>query len=317
MSLQHAPFPQLVGSSKPLRDLCLSIGRVAPTDSTVLILGESGTGKELVAEAIHLHSKRCAQPFLKVNCAALPEALLESELFGHVRGAFTGALQERKGRFEEAERGTILLDEIGSLSPAGQAKLLRVLQERTFEPVGSSATRVIDVRVIAADNRDLACAVREGSFRQDLFYRLHVFPLQIPTLRERREDIPFLCEHFLLKYARLHHPPIREIAPEALHAMMQYDWPGNVRELENTVQHALIVETSSAIQLSSLLVLAPNTTALLPSSENLTLRERLLRCEKQALQEALALSNGVKKCAAHMLGIDPKNLSHLLRKHAL
>ncbi len=317
MRLSDHSFPQLVGSSEPLRELCRSIGQVAPTDSTVLIQGESGTGKELVAQAIHAHSPRRARSFIKVNCAALPEALLESELFGHVRGAFTGAIKDRKGRFAEAESGTLLLDEIGSLGRAAQAKLLRVLQEKEFQPVGASCMQRADVRILAADNHDLACAVRTGAFREDLFYRLNVFPLRTPPLRERREDIPLLCEHFLLKHAHLNAPPIHAITSEALQIILQYHWPGNVRELENTLQRALIVEASSAIQPASLLL--PSTPlAISPSSsEPLTLRERLLRCEKQALQEALARSHGVKKCAAQMLGVDPKNLSHLLRKHGL
>lgn len=317
MQLSEFPLPEIVGSSEPLRELCRRIGQVAPTASTVLIQGESGTGKELVAQALHAHSKRSASPLIKVNCAALPEALLESELFGHVRGAFTGAIRDRKGRFAEAESGTILLDEIGSLGLAAQAKLLRVLQEKEFQPVGSSQTQRVDVRIIAADNHDLASAVAAGAFREDLFYRLNVFPLRVPPLRERREDIPLLCEHFLSKYAHLRPPAIRAITPQALQALMQYHWPGNVRELENALQRAVIVETASVIQRTSLPIDLPPTTTSSSPCENLTLRERLLRCEKQALQDALARSHGVKKCAARMLGVDPKNLSHLLRKHGL
>ncbi len=319
MQLSDHSFPQLVGRSKPLRELCRSIGQVAPSDSTVLIQGESGTGKELVAQAIHAHSKRRACPFIKVNCAALPEALLESELFGHVRGAFTGAVKDRKGRFAEAEGGTILLDEIGSLSLAGQAKLLRVLQEKEFQPVGASTTHKGDVRIIGADNRDLAQAVHRDAFREDLFYRLNVFPLLAPPLRERREDIPLLCEHFLLKHAHLNNPPIHEITPEALHVMLQYHWPGNVRELENALQRALIVESTPAIQPASLSfhLELQSTPPLFSPREVMPLRERLRLCEKHALHEALVQSNGIKKCAANMLGIDPKNLSYLLRKHGL
>ncbi len=318
MQLSDHSFPQLVGRSEPLRELCRSIGQVAPADSTVLIQGESGTGKELVAQAIHAHSPRRARPFIKVNCAALPEALLESELFGHVRGAFTGAMKDRKGRFAEAANGTLLLDEVGSLGLAAQAKLLRVLQEKEFQPVGSSCTQHADVRILAADNRNLAHAVRRTAFREDLFYRLNVFPLRTPPLRECREDIPLLCEHFLLKHAHLHNPPIREITLEAVHALSQYHWPGNVRELENALQRALILETSSAIQHASLsLHLEVQSAPPQYPREVMPLRERLRLCEKQAVQDALACCRGVKKSAAKMLGIDPKNFSHLLHKHGL
>ncbi|MDZ7361178.1 MAG: sigma-54 dependent transcriptional regulator [candidate division KSB1 bacterium] len=316
--LTNAELPHLIGQSEKIREVCRRIGQVAPTDATVLIQGESGTGKELVAHAIHFHSRRSCGPFIKVNCAALPETLIESELFGHVRGAFTGAARDRKGRFAEAEGGSILLDEIGSLSLASQAKLLRVLQEKEFEPVGSSATVKVDVRVIASCNHDLARAARAGVFREDLYYRLNVFSIALPPLRERREDVPLLAEHFFQKYAQLTNHDLCCISPEALQAMVDYDWPGNVRELENAIEHALIVETTNAIQLSSLPL--PLNGCAARKNENLeflALRERLRLCEKQTIQDALAHSHGVKKKAAELLGIHPKNLSHLLRKHGL
>jgi transcriptional regulator with GAF, ATPase, and Fis domain len=316
--LANAELPNLIGQSEKIREGCRRIGQVASTDTTVLIQGESGTGKELVAQAIHFHSRRSHKPFVKVNCAALPEALIESELFGHVRGAFTGAIRDRKGRFAGADGGTLLLDEIGSLPLASQAKLLRVLQEKEFEPVGSSTTVKVDVRSIASDNIDLAQAVHAGTFREDLYYRLNVFPIFVPPLRERREDVPLLAEHFLRKYAHLSKHDLCCISPEALQAMVDYDWPGNVRELENAIEHALIVEATDAIQLSSL-PLHMNCCPVLKSegTDSLPLRERLRLAEKQMIVDALARSHGMKKKAAALLGIDPKNLSHLLRKHGL
>jgi transcriptional regulator with PAS, ATPase and Fis domain len=307
-----------VGQSEKIREVCRRIGQVAPTDSTVLIQGKSGTGKELVAQAIHFHSQRSQQPFIKVNCAALPETLIESELFGHVRGAFTGAIRDRQGRFAQADGGTILLDEIVSLPLASQAKLLRVLQEKEFDPVGSSTPIKMDVRVMASDNLELAQAVYQGTFREDLYYRLNVFPIVLPLLCERPEDVPLLVEHFLRKYAHLQNPQMRDISPEALQAMIEYSWPGNVRELENAIEHALIVETTNSIKLSSL-PLQLNTAFFEKSktAEFPSLRESLFRFENQMLKEALARSNGVKKKAAELLGIHPKNLSHLLRKHRL
>jgi len=314
----NAELPILIGQSEKIREVCRRLGQVAPTDATVLIQGESGTGKELVAQAIHFHSQRANKPFIKVNCAALPETLLESELFGYVRGAFTGAVRHRQGRFAQADGGTILLDEIGSLPLDSQAKLLRVLQEKEFEPVGSSITIKVDVRVMASDNVDLAKAVRSGAFREDLFYRLNVFPILIPPLRERREDVPLLAEHFLQKYSRLGNQPIYRISPEALQMMAEYDWPGNIRELENAIEHALIVEQTNTIQFCSLplqLNSCPSRKA--QPAASLSLRENLFRYEKLVIEEALARCLGVKKKAAQLLGIHPKNLSHLLRKHGL
>lgn len=316
--LTNAELPNLVGESEKIREVCRRIGQVAPTDFTVLIEGESGTGKELVAQAIHFHSTRTHQPFIKVNCAALPEALIESELFGHVRGAFTGAVRDRKGRFAQADGGTILLDEIGSMPLSSQAKLLRVLQEKEFEPVGSSATIKVDVRAIASCNVNLTKAIAAGAFREDLYYRLSVFPIVVSPLRERQEDLPLLAEHFLRKHAHLGDRKVCHISPEVLAVMTKHDWPGNVRELENAIEHALIVETTNAIQLSSLPIhLNTRTPLKSEAQESLSLRERLCLCERQAIIDALNRSSGVKKKAAQLLGINPKNLSHLLRKHGL
>jgi len=234
-------FEEIVGSSEPLRKILVQVAKVAPTDSTVLILGETGTGKELIARAIHKRSKRSARAFIRVNCAAIPPALLASELFGHEKGAFTGALQRRLGRFEAAHGGTLFLDEIGDLPAETQIALLRVLQEREFERLGSNQPIAVDVRVLAATNRDLHAAVAAGTFRQDLWYRLHVFPLQIPSLRERVEDIPLLVEYLIERYATRAGKKIRTISKQTLDLFQAYDWPGNIRELQNVIERAVIL----------------------------------------------------------------------------
>jgi len=234
-------YEEIVGSSAPLRRVLSQVGKVAPTDSTVLILGETGTGKELIAGAIHKRSNRSARAFIRVNCAAIPTSLIASELFGHEKGAFTGALHRRLGRFESADGGTIFLDEIGELPPETQSALLRVLQEREFERVGSSQVIPIDVRVLAASNRDLEGAVTAGTFRQDLFYRLNVFPIQVPSLRERRDDIPLLVEYFVERYAKKTGKRIRHIRKKTLDLFQAYDWPGNIRELQNVIERAVIL----------------------------------------------------------------------------
>jgi formate hydrogenlyase transcriptional activator len=238
---RSSPYEEIVGSSAPLRRVLSQIGRVAPTDSTVLILGETGTGKELIASAIHQRSKRSTRAFIRVNCAAIPPSLVASELFGHEKGAFTGALQRRLGRFESADRGTIFLDEIGDLPADTQVALLRVLQEREFERVGSSAPTSVDVRVIAATNRDLEAAVTAGTFREDLFYRLNVFPLHIPPLRERKDDIPLLVEYLVERHAKRIGRRFGHIKKSTLALFQAYDWPGNIRELQNVVERAVIL----------------------------------------------------------------------------
>ncbi|HCU23429.1 MAG TPA: DNA-binding response regulator [Deltaproteobacteria bacterium] len=238
----------IVGVSESIKDIFELIDKVADTDSTVLLLGESGTGKELVANAIHHHSRRCDRPLVPVNCAAIPEDLLESELFGHVKGAFTGAVATRSGRFEMADGGTLFLDEIGDMSPKLQVKLLRVLQERRFEPVGSGRSLEVDVRIVAATHQNLEKAVKERSFREDLFYRLNVIPIRIPPLRERREDIPLLAQHFFQKFSRENghkHPPVLDA--EAMEILRHYAWPGNVRELENLIERLVILKPEQAL----------------------------------------------------------------------
>src|SRR6202042_1089366 len=234
-------FEEIVGSSEPLRRVLSQVSKVAPTDSTVLILGETGTGKELIAAAIHKRSSRSSRPFIRVNCAAIPPSLIASELFGHEKGAFTGAIQRRLGRFESADGGTIFLDEIGELSPETQVALLRVLQEREFERVGSNQPISIDVRVLAATNRDLEAAVSTGQFRQDLFYRINVFPIRIPSLRERKDDIPLLAEYLVERYARRAGKRISHIKKKTLDLFQAYDWPGNIRELQNVIERAVIL----------------------------------------------------------------------------
>ena len=234
-------FEEIVGSCEPMRQVLKQVRRVAPSDSTVLILGETGTGKELIARALHRRSRRSARPFICVNCAAIPQPLIASELFGHEKGAFTGAVQRRLGRFESADGGTLFLDEIGDLPMETQIALLRVLQEREFERVGNNYPISVDVRVIAATNRDLLAAVAAGTFRQDLYYRLNVFPITIPPLRERAEDIPVLAEYFIGRYAKKAGKQIRHIGKHTLEQLEAYSWPGNIRELQNVVERAVIL----------------------------------------------------------------------------
>jgi len=234
-------FEEIVGSSAPLRHVLAQVSKVAPTDSTVLILGETGTGKELIAAAIHKRSNRSSRPFVRVNCAAIPPSLIASELFGHEKGAFTGAIQRRLGRFESADGGTIFLDEIGDLPPETQIAFLRVLQEREFERAGSSKPVFVDVRVVAATNRDLEAAIQTGTFRQDLFYRLNVFPLRVPSLRERKSDIPLLVEYLIERYAKRIGKKISRVKKKTFDLFQEYDWPGNVRELQNVIERAVIL----------------------------------------------------------------------------
>ena len=312
--------PSLVGESERMHGVRRKVDSIADSDVTVLILGESGTGKEIVAAAIHARSQRVNAPFVTVNCGALSESLLETELFGHVKGAFTGAIQDRSGRFKQADGGTLLLDEIASMSLAGQVKLLRVLQERTFEPVGSSLTTRANVRVIACSNIDLEKAVEEGAFRKDLYYRLNVFPIVVPPLRERKDDIPLLAEHFLEKYNRKFGAWVRGIAPEALALMMHYDWPGNVRELENAVEHAVIVEETGILTVDSLPRTVRKCRAQASGDEftrALGLRDTLRVLERQIIIDSLLRANGVKKQAAAMLRIDARNMPYFMRKHRL
>jgi transcriptional regulator with GAF, ATPase, and Fis domain len=241
-----------MGVSPSIQELLHLLELVAPTDTTVLLLGETGTGKELAARALHANSPRGDKPLVVVNCAALPEPLLESELFGHEKGAFTGAAGRKEGRFLMAHRGTLFLDEVGELSLATQAKILRVLQSREFEPLGSNRTLGVDVRIIAATNRDLEKEVRAGRFREDLFYRLNVFPITLPPLRERREDLPLLAAHFLKRYSEKHHKEIKVLAPEVMHSFQYYGWPGNIRELENVLERGVILCQTDTLTLKEL-----------------------------------------------------------------
>jgi len=306
----------IVGRSRRMQEVIRTAEIVAKTKSTVLITGETGTGKEMVARAIHFHSPQKDMPLIKVNCAAIPENLLESELFGHVRGAFTGAVTGKKGKFALADGGTIFLDEIGTMAPSLQAKLLRVLQEREFEPLGSERSQKVDVRVIAATNRDLRQMVAEGRFQEDLYYRLNVIPLEIPPLRERREDVPVLVDHFVRKHSQRAGKAVEGLAPGVLDALQGADWPGNVRELENTVERAVVLSPTSIIgpEVIRLLGVASTPPAGLPS---LNLRQNLDWAERETVRRALEGSGGVKKDAAEAMGISQRALSYYLAKHRI
>ena len=307
-------FEEIVGSSEALRQVLAQVSKVAPTDSTVLILGETGTGKELIARAIHNRSKRSARAFIRVNCAAISPSLIASELFGHERGSFTGALQRRLGRFESADGGTIFLDEVGDLPPETQVALLRVLQEREFERVGGSQTLSVDVRVLAATNRDLSTAVGESTFRQDLFYRLNVFPIRIPALRERIDDIPLLVGYLIDRYAQKAGKKIRNINKKTLDLFQAYDWPGNIRELQNVIERAVILcdgETFSVDE-AWLTRVAPKSAATsVPLVANLVGREKEM--VETALREAKGVVGGPTGAAAK-LGIPRQTLESKIRK---
>ena len=241
-------FEQIIGNSAALESVLGQVEQVAPTDSTVLIQGETGTGKELIARAVHNLSARCGRPFIKLNCAAIPFDLLESELFGHERGAFTGAIAQKIGRFELADKGTLFLDEVGDIPPGLQPKLLRVLQEQEFERLGSTRTHQVDVRLVAATNRNLADMVKRNEFRSDLYYRLNVFPLSLPPLRARREDIPALVEHFVETYGRRMSKQIETIPPTTMSALASYEWPGNIRELQNFIERSIILSSDAVFR---------------------------------------------------------------------
>jgi DNA-binding NtrC family response regulator len=306
----------IVGRSRGMQDVIRKAELVSETKSTVLISGETGTGKELVARAIHARSAQRDMPLIKVSCAAIPDTLLESEMFGHVRGAFTGATSNKKGRFALADGGTIFLDEIGTMPLPLQAKLLRVLQEREFEPLGSERTLRVDVRVIAATNRDLRQMVTDGRFQEDLFYRLHVIPIDIPPLRERREDIAVLAEHFIRKHQQRTGKRIDRIEDGVMAALKAYDWPGNVRELENTIERAVVLSTDRAITPRSIAVPgAPATQA--PGLPSLKLRQNLEWVERETIRRAIDLAGGIKKDAAELMGISQRALSYYLTKYRI
>ncbi len=290
----------------------------APVPTPVLLVGESGTGKEEAARLLHRLSPRADAPFVTVNCAAIPLELFESEFFGHRRGAFTGAIADREGRFQVAHGGTLLLDEVDALPAMAQAKILRVLQDGTFERVGESRPTTVDVRLVCASNADLTAAVAAGRFRADLYYRINVMTLRVPPLRERREDIAPLAQTFLAELAGRFGKPIRGIAPATLRRLEDYSWPGNVRELRNVIERGVLLEQSNELQLASLLF--PATAAPLPAAEDgadLQLRSNLKRVERRLLERALAESGGSKRQAAKLLGIDERNLGYFLKKHGL
>jgi transcriptional regulator with GAF, ATPase, and Fis domain len=289
---------------------------VAQSRSTVLITGETGTGKELVARAIHDWSAQREMPLVRVNCAALPESLIESELFGHVRGAFTGAVTNKKGRFALADGGTIFLDEIGTMALSVQAKLLRVLQEREFEPLGSERTVTVDVRVIAATNRDLRQLTADGKFQEDLYYRLNVIPLSIPPLRDRREDIPALVEYFVTRHAERAGKRITGVTGVAMTQLTQAPWPGNVRELENTVERAVVMSLQPMIDADDV-VLVGAVAETPPTLPSFNLKQNLEWTERETVRRALGASRGIKKDAAEAMGISQRALSYYLAKHRI
>ena len=316
------PARSLVGGSPGMRRVRELIAQVAPTDATVLIQGESGTGKELASDEIHRLSPRAMRTILRINCAALPAELIESELFGHKKGAFTGALEARKGTFGEAEGGTLVLDEISSLGLAGQAKLLRVLESGEYQVVGDSRTRKADVRVLALSNEDLAERVQQGSFRSDLYYRLNVFPIAIPPLRAHKEDIGEVAAALMVQIRPPGAGGAQELSQEALAVLSSYDWPGNVRELRNLLERAAILSGDRAIDADTLRTLLESPLTMSPtadagSSEDCNLRKNLDAHEKELVLRALEISGGVKREAARRLGVDPRNLGYYLRKHGI
>jgi two-component system response regulator PilR (NtrC family) len=318
-------FAGIIGRSAAMLEVFRLVEMVCRTNSTVLLSGESGTGKELVARAIHELSLRRARPFVAVNCGAMPEALLESELFGHVRGAFTGADKDKKGLIEAAEGGTVFLDEIGEMPPPMQVKLLRVLQERHYRPVGATAEAAADIRVIAATNRDLAKRVAEGQFREDLFYRLNVIPLKMPPLRERVEDIPLIADHFLRKYMQEMNKLLDGFAPEALTELQAYSWPGNVRELENVVERAVALESGRRVGASTL---PQNVREGRPATHHangeaaeaaagFNLERHLQDIERSHLERALERAGGMQTRAADALGLSFRQFRYLAKKYGL
>lgn len=309
-------FTNILGNSNKMREVFQMISQVSGSNTTVLIRGESGTGKELVANSLHYNSKRSDQPFIKVNCTALPENLLESELFGHERGAFTGAVSQKKGKFEMANGGTLFLDEMGSLAPEVQVRLLRVLQEHEFERVGSNKTIKVDVRVLAATDKNLEQAVQEGNFRADLYYRLNVFPIYLPPLRERRTDILLLADHFLEKYARENNKNIKRFSTSAIDTLMAYHWPGNVRELENCIERAVLLCEEGVVHAYHL----PPTLQTGEDSGSLpvySLDEAVARLEKEMIMDALKNTDGNISLAADLLRTTVRIFSYKCKLHGI
>src|SRR5262249_54862548 len=307
-NLEH----NMVGEGPKMREIYQFIAKAAPTNSTVLIRGESGTGKELVARAIHLNSARSHHPFVAINCAALSETLLESELFGHERGAFTGAITQKKGKLEVATGGTVFLDELGELALPLQAKLLRVLQEREFERVGGTKAIKVDIRLIAATNRDLEKAVQDRTFRQDLYFRLNVISVTLPALRERREDIPLLAGYFAMRFSKDVGRLVKGISPEARKCLAQYDWPGNVRELENAIERAVVLGTTELIQPEDLPESLLEKQAV-PGVQVTEYHQAVKEAKRQLVLKAFQEAGGNYAQAARLLGIHPNNLHRLIR----
>jgi two-component system NtrC family response regulator len=313
-------FEGLITQSSKMEEVLSLVARVAPSQSTVLIRGESGTGKGLIAKIIHYHSPRSTGPMITINCAAIPENLLESEIFGHEKGAFTGALFQHRGKFEQAQGGTLFLDEIGDLSPALQAKLLRMIQEKTFERVGGNKTIRVDVRVISATHQDLESSIQERQFRQDLYFRLNVVPLFLPPLRERREDIPLLVDYFLQKFGRENNKKELEVSKEARELLLRYPYPGNVRELENLVERAVVLCRDPLITSRDLpfhLKEGVGEPAGVVFPSDLTLPEQLEELERHLIQQALKEMGGVQTRAAEKLGISERVLRYKLQKYGL
>ncbi|HEX7701486.1 MAG TPA: sigma 54-interacting transcriptional regulator, partial [Kofleriaceae bacterium] len=329
-------FGNIIGESSALREVLAKVEQVAPTFSTVLLRGETGTGKELVAHAIHINSPREEKPFVRVNCAALAPGVLESELFGHEKGSFTGAMERRRGRFELADGGTLFLDEVGDLPMEVQIKLLRTLQERELERVGGNETIKVDVRVVSATNRNLEKMIEEGDFREDLYYRLNVFPINLPPLRDRLDDLPVLANHFVAKFARSMGMAPAGLSPDGMAKLRDYNWPGNVRELENIIERAMILSRGAplaAVHLDFVRRMAPNQSGVVPvvipasasgpavvpatSEDGKSLAERLLDSERKEIVAAVEKSRGNIASAARQLGINRSTLYYRLRKHGL
>jgi len=308
--------PDLIGSSQAMEEVHGLIKQVAPSDSTVLILGETGTGKELVANSIHKNSNRAEKPFVRINCAAIPDGLMESELFGHEKGAFTGAHARKPGKFELADGGTMLLDEVAELPLPLQAKLLRVLQENTYERVGGTGTINIDVRIICATSKDMEQAVKNGGFRQDLYYRLNVIPINLPPLRERKDDIPALTGHFLREFS-MKRGIAMEISPEAMQCLLDYPYPGNVRELKNIIERASVLAPEPVIRPADLPADFNSTAGLEKHAPEMNLSAAVAVAERACILEALRRTNGQRTKAAELLGISRKNLWEKLKQHQL
>jgi Nif-specific regulatory protein len=313
---EHFRPKNIIGNSTAMKEVFNLLAQVSGSEATVLIRGESGTGKELIAQAIHYNSPRADRPFVKVNCSALPETVIESELFGHEKGAFTGAVQTRKGRFEMADGGTVFLDEIGDLPPSIQVKLLRVLQEREFEKVGGNRTQRVNVRIITATHRNLEAMLQTGEFREDLYYRLNVFPIHVPPLRERKSDITLLADYFAEKYSARNNKQIRRISTPAIELLSMYHWPGNVRELENCIERAVLLSTDEVIHghhLPPTLQSAESTDTRLHT----TLQEELENFEKELLLDALKSAKGNAAMAARNLGITERIMGLRIAKYAI